>query len=189
MAGFRVIIVDDHPLFRDALRQALTDSFGDMEISEAGTLDGLSKVLEGGAEIDLVLLDLSMPGVKGFSGLMYLRARFPEIPVVVVSANEDVAAIRQRLRHLGFDWVAATGSGSEAQFVRAIKLFQAICAGKYRFTSGGGVDGRISNRSAASVAAARIQSESEPLPAACLALTPISVSVDQVWPWSSEAST
>lgn len=94
MASYRIIIVDDHPLFRDALRQALSNSIRDLDICEAGSLDGLSSALEGKMETDLVLLDLAMPGVKGFSGLMYLRAQYPEIPVVVVSANEDPAAIR-----------------------------------------------------------------------------------------------
>jgi DNA-binding NarL/FixJ family response regulator len=95
MAAYSIIIVDDHPLFRDALRQALSDKFSDLIISEAGSLDGLSGELEGKSETDLVLLDLAMPGVKGFSGLMYLRAQYPEIPVVVVSANEDPSAIRR----------------------------------------------------------------------------------------------
>lgn len=95
MPSYSIIIVDDHPLFRDALRQALSDSIRDVLICEAGSLDGLSRALEENAETDLVLLDLAMPGVKGFSGLMYLRAQYPEIPVVVVSANEDPAAIRR----------------------------------------------------------------------------------------------
>jgi DNA-binding NarL/FixJ family response regulator len=95
MDAYSIIIVDDHPLFRDALRQALSDKFSDLIISEAGSLDGLSGALDGKTEMDLVLLDLAMPGVKGFSGLMYLRAQYPEIPVVVVSANEDPSAIRR----------------------------------------------------------------------------------------------
>ena len=95
MASYSIIIVDDHPLFRDALRQALSDSIRDLQISEAGSLDGLSGTIDEKSETDLVLLDLAMPGVKGLSGLMYLRAQYPEIPVVVVSANEDPAAIRR----------------------------------------------------------------------------------------------
>ncbi|MDH3579910.1 MAG: response regulator transcription factor [Hyphomicrobiales bacterium] len=95
MAAYRIIIVDDHPLFRDALRQALSDKFDNLDISEAGSLDELSQTLEDVSEVDLILLDLTMPGVKGFSGLMYLRAQYPEIPVVIVSANEDPGAIRR----------------------------------------------------------------------------------------------
>lgn len=97
MASYSIIIVDDHPLFRDALRQALSNSIRDLQISEAGSLDELSDSLEANSETDLVLLDLAMPGVKGLSGLMYLRAQYPEIPVVVVSANEDPAAIRRSI--------------------------------------------------------------------------------------------
>ncbi|GBE42941.1 transcriptional regulatory protein DegU [bacterium BMS3Bbin10] len=95
MAAYSIIIVDDHPLFRDALRQALSGRFSELTISEAGSLDGLSSALEANSETDLVLLDLAMPGVKGFSGLMYLRAQYPEVPVVVVSATEDPSAIRR----------------------------------------------------------------------------------------------
>lgn len=95
MTVYRIIIVDDHPLFRDALRQALSDRFDALEIAEAGSLEALSETLEAAAETDLVLLDLTMPGVKGFSGLLYLRAQYPEIPVVIVSANEDPSAIRR----------------------------------------------------------------------------------------------
>lgn len=97
MPSHRVIIVDDHPLFRDALRQALSDSLEGCEIAEAGSLDALSELLDDGTDTDLVLLDLAMPGVKGLSGLMYLRAQYPEIPVVLVSATEDPAAIRRCL--------------------------------------------------------------------------------------------
>lgn len=95
MTAYRIIIVDDHPLFRDALRQALSDKFEALEISEAGSLDGLAVAIDETPDVDLVLLDLTMPGVKGFSGLMFLRAQYPAIPVVVVSANEDPAAIRR----------------------------------------------------------------------------------------------
>lgn len=95
MNKYSIIIVDDHPLFRDALKQALIDNFDNLEISEAGSLEGLQDILESASDTDLVLLDLTMPGVKGFSGLMYLRAQYPQIPVVIVSANEDPGAIRR----------------------------------------------------------------------------------------------
>ncbi|MBL8572039.1 MAG: response regulator transcription factor [Hyphomicrobiaceae bacterium] len=94
-ASFQFVIADDHPLFRGALRQTLEAMFEGVGIVEAGSLDDVSKVLEAGGDTDLVLLDLTMPGVRGFSGLMYLRAQYPGIPVVVVSANDDPGAIRR----------------------------------------------------------------------------------------------
>ena len=65
------------------------------DIAEAGTFDEAVEHLEGGHDVDLVLLDLSMPGARGFSGLMYMRAQYPGVPVIVVSANDDPAAIRR----------------------------------------------------------------------------------------------
>jgi DNA-binding NarL/FixJ family response regulator len=95
MSAVKIIIVDDHPLFRGALSQALSASFTDADIGEAGSLDELTQRLETDKDVDLVLLDLSMPGVQGLSGLLFLRAQHPEIPVVVVSANEDPTTIRR----------------------------------------------------------------------------------------------
>jgi DNA-binding NarL/FixJ family response regulator len=57
----------------------------------------MSKLLDDEDEVDLILLDLAMPGVRGFSGLIYLRAQYPSVPVVVVSANDDPAVIRRCL--------------------------------------------------------------------------------------------
>src|SRR5439155_21911771 len=92
---YRLVIAADHPLFRGALREAVTGAFGRTEIAEAGSFDEVSKLLDKGGEVDLILLDLSMPGVRGFSGLMYLRAQYPSVPVVVVSANDDPSVIRR----------------------------------------------------------------------------------------------
>ncbi|MGO9701536.1 MAG: response regulator [Xanthobacteraceae bacterium] len=90
-----LLIADDHPLFRGALREAVTGLFARAEIAEAGTFEEVSEILDRGGDIDLILLDLSMPGVRGFSGLMYLRAQYPSLPIVVVSANDDPAVIRR----------------------------------------------------------------------------------------------
>jgi DNA-binding NarL/FixJ family response regulator len=97
MADHRFIIVDDHPLFRGALSQALSASFENAEILEAGSLDELTDRLAAVGDVDLILLDLSMPGVHGVSGLLYLRAQHPEVPVVVVSASDDAGTIRHCL--------------------------------------------------------------------------------------------
>jgi DNA-binding NarL/FixJ family response regulator len=97
MADYRFIIVDDHPLFRGALSQALSAAFAKAEVLEAGSLDELTERLAMAGETDLILLDLTMPGVHGVSGLLYLRAQHPDVPVVIVSASDDAATIRQCL--------------------------------------------------------------------------------------------
>jgi DNA-binding NarL/FixJ family response regulator len=96
MTEHHIAIVDDHPLFRNALRHTLSSGFGDLTLSEAGSLEELTKLLDM-QPVDLILLDLNMPGVAGFSGLVTLRSFHPEIPVVVVSANETPSAIRRCL--------------------------------------------------------------------------------------------
>ncbi|WP_372421853.1 response regulator [Salinarimonas chemoclinalis] len=98
-AGTTIVIADDHPLFRGALRQAVTGVLADARVIEAGGLDELTATLAESSDVDLVLLDLTMPGVQGYSGLIYLRAQHPDIPVVIVSANEDPVVIR---RAVGF---------------------------------------------------------------------------------------
>jgi DNA-binding NarL/FixJ family response regulator len=96
MTGHKIIIADDHPLFRDALKLALEGAGLKLEIDEAGALDKVISALEAGEGAhDLILLDLKMPGVQGFSGLVYLRAQYPAIPVVVVSGNEDADVMRR----------------------------------------------------------------------------------------------
>ena len=94
-AQYRLVIADDHPLFRGALREAVTGLFERPAIAEAGTFDEVSGILDRTSEVDLILLDLAMPGVRGFSGLMYLRAQYPSVPVVVVSASDEPTVIRR----------------------------------------------------------------------------------------------
>ena len=94
--SYFLLIADDHPLFRGALRQAVIGLFEQVDVAEAGSFEDISEILDGGSrDVDLILLDLSMPGVRGFSGLMYLRAQYPSLPIVVVSANDDPAVIRR----------------------------------------------------------------------------------------------
>jgi DNA-binding NarL/FixJ family response regulator len=92
---YRLVIADDHPLFRGALREAVSGLFKHVEIGEAGSFEDVAALLDRGSDVDLILLDLSMPGVRGFSGLMYLRAQYPSVPIVVVSANDDPTVIRR----------------------------------------------------------------------------------------------
>src|SRR3979411_3373013 len=96
-ASTHLVIADDHPLFRDALRQAVATVVASAKIDEAGSFEELTALLEQDSDVDLILLDLTMPGISGFSALIYLRAQYPAIPVVVVSARDDIGTIRRSL--------------------------------------------------------------------------------------------
>src|SRR5271155_4496377 len=96
-ASTHLVIADDHPLFRDALRQAVAGVVTRAKIDEAGSFEELTSLLERESDVDLILLDLSMPGISGFSGLIYLRAQYPAVPVVIVPASDDVGTIRRSL--------------------------------------------------------------------------------------------
>jgi DNA-binding NarL/FixJ family response regulator len=95
--GHSIIIADDHPLFRGALRQAVAATPGEWAIAEVGAFDQLVDELRAGREPDLVILDLTIPGVQGLSGLLRLRSEFPATPVMMVSANDDPGMIRRCL--------------------------------------------------------------------------------------------
>lgn len=95
----RLLIADDHPLFRAALRGAAADAVAGLIVHEAESLDGVLATLEREADIDLVLLDLHMPGNHGLAGLAAVRAQFPHVAVVVVSANDDPRVVRRALDH------------------------------------------------------------------------------------------
>ncbi|AAV82985.1 MULTISPECIES: response regulator transcription factor [Idiomarina] len=92
----RAIIADDHPLFRAAMKQALSESL-ESDIIEASSFSQLEQQLQQFPQIELVFLDLSMPGNRGLTGLSVLRSQFPDILVVIVSANEDTRVIRQAM--------------------------------------------------------------------------------------------
>ncbi|MFP5375050.1 MAG: response regulator [Gammaproteobacteria bacterium] len=94
-----LLIADDHPLFRAALRGAAADAVADLVVHEADSLDGVLALLEAEPDIDLVLLDLHMPGNHGLAGLAAVRAQHPAVAVVVVSANDDPKVVRRALDH------------------------------------------------------------------------------------------
>ncbi|MDD1133677.1 response regulator transcription factor ErdR [Pseudomonas shahriarae] len=101
MATYEILIADDHPLFRSALHQAVTLELGaDVRLVEVGSIAELETQLTDKTDWDLVLLDLNMPGAYGFSGLVLLRGQYPQIPVVMVSAQEE-ADVVVRSREFG----------------------------------------------------------------------------------------
>lgn len=88
----RVLIADDHPLFRTAMHNVIDAVYQNAELIEASDLDEMMSLVAG-RELDLIVLDLNIPGASGFCGLVQLRNELPDVPVVVVSADEgaDVA--------------------------------------------------------------------------------------------------
>lgn len=96
-SGFRFVVADDHPLFRGALRQALAAIGQESEIVEAGDFAATKALIAGNGDIDLVLLDLAMPGASGLSGLVALRGIDSAVPIVIVSAHDEPEIVRRSL--------------------------------------------------------------------------------------------
>ncbi|WP_243039813.1 response regulator transcription factor [Dyella sedimenti] len=115
----RLLIADDHPLFRAALRQAANESVDGCEVIEAADLAGALDALAADPEIDLVLLDLHMPGSQGLSGLAALRGQFPTAAVLVVSAHDEPRTVRRALDHGAAGFIPK--SASPAEIAEAIR--------------------------------------------------------------------
>jgi DNA-binding NarL/FixJ family response regulator len=92
-----LIIADHHPLFRAALKEAVIRHIPGAQIVETSSLDTLQRAIAEHPDTDLILLDLRMPGAKGFSPLLYLRAEHPTVPIIVVSALEAPSVVQRAL--------------------------------------------------------------------------------------------
>jgi len=91
----RILIVEDHPLFRMALKTALLQFDPDVHVVEADTVSAMQAALEGRNSPRMVLLDLAMPGSCGLSALLHLRGQHPELPVIVISSQDDQQTMRR----------------------------------------------------------------------------------------------
>lgn len=94
-----ILIADDHPLFREALKGCVARLLPDAQIVEADSAAALFAAAESHPGADLLLLDLNMPGAQGFSALVHLRATQPQLPIVMVSAREDPITVQRALDH------------------------------------------------------------------------------------------
>ncbi len=95
VAMAKFLIIDDHPLFREALHNALELAYPDADTVDAPSVQQATEILGNDSGFDLALLDLNIPGIRGMEGLMTLRSSFPRLPVVVVSGHEDPRIISQ----------------------------------------------------------------------------------------------
>ena len=93
----KVLVVDDHPLIRQALLVVLTQLDADLEVLEAGNVQDALALAEANSDLSVVLLDIHLPGVSGLDALQSFRDRAPAVPVVVISASEDPADITRAL--------------------------------------------------------------------------------------------
>lgn len=109
----RILIVDDHPLFVEALQRAIVSAFPDTETRDAVSIEAAKKVLDSRAPFDVVLLDLALPGTRGFEGLLELRKLHPSLPIVVVSALEDPRIVQDVMRYGAAGFISKSADRSE----------------------------------------------------------------------------
>ena len=93
----RILIIDDHPLYREVLRQYVEDYYPDAHVFEAGLVAEAMAVLVEYAAFDLIMLDMALPDMDGLAGLALIRAYAPHLPVVILSGIHDVETARRAL--------------------------------------------------------------------------------------------
>lgn len=135
----KILIADDHWVVRQSLKQVMRRLRQKLEIFEAETFDETSALLLAHPDIDLVLIDLVMPGFDAFDGLHKLRTNFPDVPVVVVSVHEDVDHVLRSVEHGVIGYVPKSAGGSEIE-----RALERVLAGEVSFPR------RIIERSAGS---------------------------------------
>ena len=118
----RILIADDHPLFRLALSQAVREVVAEADVREADSLDAARALLEAQPDTDLVLLDLHMPGSHGLMGLAALRGEHPSVAVVMISAHDEPQTIRRALDFGAAGFIAKRSSMDELKRALATVL-------------------------------------------------------------------
>jgi DNA-binding NarL/FixJ family response regulator len=120
----RIIIADDHPLFRQALSIMLQAHFSSAQILEAQTIPELEQVLPS-TEVDLILLDLDIPGAQGFNTLISIREKYPDVGVVIISGIDDKDTINKAMYHGAAGFIPK--STAVEDMVEAIKVVFTGC--------------------------------------------------------------
>ncbi|HEX5677658.1 MAG TPA: response regulator transcription factor [Alcanivorax sp.] len=116
---YQVLIADDHPLFREAIARVIDDGFPGSTLLEASDLDTALALAGRHDDLDLVLLDLNMPGMQGLGGLVRLRNLFPTLPAVIVSAEEEKRVILQTITYGAVGFI--TKSTPRKQMIQALE--------------------------------------------------------------------
>jgi DNA-binding NarL/FixJ family response regulator len=116
---YKILIADDHPLFREAIHDVISDGFPGSEVMQTEDLDGALALTREHDDLDLILLDLNMPGMHGLNGLINLRNEAPTIPVVIVSAEQDKQVVLQAITYGAVGFI--TKSSPRKQMTDAIE--------------------------------------------------------------------
>lgn len=116
---YKILIADDHPLFREAITNVVRDGFPGATLMETADLDSTLALTQEHDDLDLILLDLNMPGMHGLNGLINLRNEAPTIPVVIVSAEQDKQVVLQAITYGAVGFI--TKSSPRAQMTEAIE--------------------------------------------------------------------
>lgn len=103
---YKILVADDHPLFRDAVISVISQTFPESEIFESKDIESTLAVAKETNDIDLILLDLNMPGMSGLAGLLDLRNHYPTIPVVIISAETEKQVILQTISYGAVGFIA-----------------------------------------------------------------------------------
>lgn len=110
---YNILIADDHPLFREAITGVISSGFPDATTLETESLTSALEIAQANEELDLILLDLNMPGMNGLNGLISLRNEAPTIPVVIVSAEEDKQIVLQAITYGAVGFITKSSSRDE----------------------------------------------------------------------------
>jgi DNA-binding NarL/FixJ family response regulator len=107
---YKILVADDHPLFRDAIVNIISIKFPGSTTYETEDVDSTLAFIIDHDDIDLILLDLNMPGMSNLNGLLDIRNQCPEIPVVIVSAEQEKQKILQTLSYGAIGFISKSSS-------------------------------------------------------------------------------
>lgn len=108
-----ILIADDHPLFRDALQRAVLAAVPQARVHTADSVHALLGLIEQFPDAELLLLDLHMPGARGYSALAHIRGQYPGLPTIVVSGHEEAQVARRALAHGASAYIPKSTAGED----------------------------------------------------------------------------